>query len=327
MKYLIYSISVLIVLSIFYSTRTESMMNKLTGNIEILSDSNIFRVNLSSEEKEVILTKNKDYLISSFHTSPDIKMRVIATTGSVDDPTRLVLYSGNKRFETILKKVFVGYPSFSPDGKYIAYLKKDYNSNKWIDDWYLYLVNIDGSSDRQLTNLSLSNYRPSWFPDGEKLIVTSKNMSIFIVNAKTGEASKIINHGIAPSLSNDGKSIAYLSKEVDLETTNLINDYVNMSKENYITASNDEEKSKNMNEIESFFFKNSIYIYNIESDEYKKLTEILPIEAPVLWSPKDKYLLFNDEKTLGHEIYVIDIETSAKKNLSSIKGEIMYWGD
>jgi Tol biopolymer transport system component len=303
-------------------------MNELTGNIEILSDSNIFKVTLPSGKKEVVLKKNKDYLISSFNTSPANKKRVISTTGSIDDPTRLVFYSENKGFETILKEVFVGFPSFAHDGKSIAYLKRDYNSNNWIDDWYLYLMNSDGSFDKQLTTLSLSNYRPSWFPDGKRLAVTKKNLSIYVVDMISRDEKKIVEYGVAPTVSNNGRFIAYLAKEIDTAKRKSIKDYMQLTVKEYNDAKKENgTKNKEMLEIESSFFRNAIYIYDVELGKSRKLTEILSIEAPVIWSPNDEFLLFNDERSLGHELYTLKIKTGEIEKLSGVNGEIMFWGE
>lgn len=61
-----------------------------------------------------------------------------------------------------------GPPSWSPDGKTLAYTSQDKEENEKI-----FLVNSDGSGKRQLTSDTSRQWNPSFSPDGKSLVFVS----------------------------------------------------------------------------------------------------------------------------------------------------------
>ena len=59
-------------------------------------------------------------------------------------------------------------PSFSPDGKQIAF-----TSNR-DGNFEVYLMNADGSSLRRVTNHPERDDYPMWHPDGKRLVMVSE---------------------------------------------------------------------------------------------------------------------------------------------------------
>jgi TolB protein len=56
-------------------------------------------------------------------------------------------------------------PSWSPDGKHIAYM-----SRKGGNDFEICVMNADGTGQVQLTDNNVGDFTPSWSPDGKKII-------------------------------------------------------------------------------------------------------------------------------------------------------------
>jgi len=342
MKYLIYILSAF--LFVIVSVTTMNAMgirniNKLSGYIESWSDYSIRRIDLATGKSEEIFRKNQNINIGNyliyFDISPDGKERVLATTGSVstgckddsDNPTKLLIYTDDKKLTTIMNKAFVGYPSFSPDGKFIAYLFSQYEKEKknWVGDQYLYLISSDGSSDKQVSKISCDIHKPSWFPDGKKLAVGSKNLDICIIDIRTGTEKRIIDFGMAPSVSHDGKKIVYMSKEVDASVKTSMVGYQKITMKEYKdTYMNKKDKQKEM-ELATLFQKFSIFIYDVASGKSKKLTDELFVSQsdPLIWSPDDKYILYTDRKWEGLNIYALNIETAEKQKVTY--GIAMGW--
>jgi Tol biopolymer transport system component len=100
-------------------------------------------------------------------------------------------------------------PSWSPDGSKIAYIQAD----------GIYLMNADGTGQRQLINRALGDPRtgkpiwsifiavPQWSPDGQWIAyhrcdtgvcIVNKN-TIYKVNVETGQEVKIVDGGGYPS--------------------------------------------------------------------------------------------------------------------------------
>ncbi|MFQ6043052.1 MAG: gliding motility-associated C-terminal domain-containing protein, partial [Candidatus Poribacteria bacterium] len=60
-------------------------------------------------------------------------------------------------------------PAWSPDGTKIAF-----QSNRH-GNWDIFLINIDGSQEEQLTNSVANEIKPKWSPDGKRMLFISDN--------------------------------------------------------------------------------------------------------------------------------------------------------
>ena len=61
----------------------------------------------------------------------------------------------------------------SPDGKHIAFTVKKYNLSQGTTNSEIYLMNADGSNQRQLTNSPGADYHPRWHKDSKHLLFIS----------------------------------------------------------------------------------------------------------------------------------------------------------
>jgi Tol biopolymer transport system component len=131
------------------------------------------------------------------------------------------------------------YPTFSPDGKSIAYVlagTPTATGQDWGND--VYLAAVDGSNPRLLLKHDAQGALVDalvWTPDGTALILgynravfdasgryQSSILQIQRVNIATGERTVLIPSGSQPSLSWDGKSIVYvLYPSPDLQASDL----------------------------------------------------------------------------------------------------------
>jgi Tol biopolymer transport system component len=111
-------------------------------------------------------------------------------------------------------------PSFSPDGKRVAYHVTRVGT---LPD--VYVMNSDGGNQTQLTTNPETDQRPSWFPDGEEIAFLSRRQGhdeMWALSLKSGRERKLF--GLAqdisfPQLSPDGNQVVFNSKKSG--TTNL----------------------------------------------------------------------------------------------------------
>ena len=100
-------------------------------------------------------------------------------------------------------------PSFSPDGKRIAFAS-DRNGN-----FDIYVVDTDGTNLVRVTSRAANERAPTWSPDGTRLAIQTRQFGtaeIAIVVVATGEVTRLTNETNAagnPDWAPDGTEIAY----------------------------------------------------------------------------------------------------------------------
>lgn len=159
-----------------------------------------------------------DYL-TSYNLSPDGKRAVIEARGEIFS---LPAEEGYIQNLTRSSGAAERFPSWSPDGKYIAY---------WSDKSGNYELTVrdlsQGSAETKLTSLGPGfRYNIWWSPDSKKMVFVDQTMSFNLYNMETKTLDKIDQdlylyegslRGWTPSWSSDSKWLAY---EKSLESRN-----------------------------------------------------------------------------------------------------------
>jgi Tol biopolymer transport system component len=112
-------------------------------------------------------------------------------------------------------------PAYSPDGTQIAYVTNQDRSN-----WDLWVMNADGSNQRQLTrkndsNSTISDGGPAWSPDGKTIAFErwTGTWNVYTISAgsTTNNPVQLTNgtkwHSGEPTFTPDGTAIDYTSSE------------------------------------------------------------------------------------------------------------------
>ena len=152
----------------------------------------------------------------------------------------------------------VGYDGgawWSPDGKRIVYRAnhpqtpeataayKDLLAQRLVrpNKMDLWIMNADGSDQRQITNLGAASFGPSWTPDGRKIVFSSNhhtdpklgNFDLFLINPDGSGLEQVTTASTFdgfPMFSPDGKKLVWASNRNDdnpHETNIFIADWVN----------------------------------------------------------------------------------------------------
>ena len=83
--------------------------------------------------------------------------------------------------------------------------------------WAIYLLRLDGSAERRLTDLNADNYSANWSPDGRQIVFVSErdgNAEIYTMNADGTGAKRLTQQAgkdNSPIWSPDGQKIAFVS--------------------------------------------------------------------------------------------------------------------
>lgn len=103
------------------------------------------------------------------------------------------------------------YPTFSPDGKHLAFARKE--GGRWI----LYLRDLDSLALTELTpDVSAGDcYQPAWSPDGARIAFRSDREAgrgLYLLDARTRAASQLTSYGYYPAWSPDGTKVVFSSE-------------------------------------------------------------------------------------------------------------------
>ena len=114
-------------------------------------------------------------------------------------------------FNDLVNVKRVGDPQLSPDGKRVAYTVGIVNKAENRTLTHIYIVNIDGSGQRQLTKGDKSHSSPRWSPDGKYIAYTSGGQIWTMENDGDNprQVTKISSGAGNPVWSADGKWIAF----------------------------------------------------------------------------------------------------------------------
>ncbi len=96
-----------------------------------------------------------------------------------------------------------GFPSWSPDGKQIAFCSNRHGN---MD---IFVMNADGSDVRRLTSNEANDRGPTWSPDGKQIAFTSSREggTAYVVNADGTQESSLAVRGRPVAWSPDGQSL------------------------------------------------------------------------------------------------------------------------
>jgi len=185
--------------------------------------------------KNLTRLTNYDTYTAEGILSPD-GTRIVFTSlkdGDLDIYTMNVDGTDVKRLTTT--PGYDGGPWWSPDGTKIVYRAWHYDNEEDLKAYQdllkegmirpnkmeLFVMNADGSDQRQITKLGGANFGPSWTPDGQRIIFSSnhknprsRNFDLYIVGLDGNNLEQITTHGEFdgfPMFSPDGTKLIWAS--------------------------------------------------------------------------------------------------------------------
>jgi TolB protein len=193
------------------------------------------------------------------------------------------------------------FPSFSPDGRRVAY------SSTRSGSWDIYVMDVDGRNVTQITDGPMHDLHPSFSPCGTRLVYCSTGgrsgqWELWLVNLVTGER-KMIGYGLFPRWSPD--------------------------------ATVDRIAFQRSRQRGLRWF--SLWTLDLVDDEARRVTEVAAssnaaIVSPT-WSPDGRRLAFAtvvepvDGRRAQHDIWIINVDGTGRQRVTDGVGTNLspYW--
>ncbi|MEK6837007.1 MAG: DUF5050 domain-containing protein [Nanoarchaeota archaeon] len=211
------------------------------------------------------------------------------------------------------------YPSWSPDGKRIAFTSD--RCGIWNPE--IYVMDADGGNQKKLTNNPPINVIPSWIniisswsPDGKKIVFESTrygNSEIYVMDADGGNPERLTNNPAAdrePSYSSDGNKIAFMSNR-DGNPKIYIMDSDGSNQKRLTNNSAGGWNPSWSHDGKKIAFEsardgnNEIYVMNADGSNQKNLTDNPSSDESPSWSPDGKSIAFMSNRDGNFEIYMM----------------------
>ncbi len=195
---------------------------------------------------------------------------------------------GNPRRLTDSDVLTEGRPTWSPDGKYIAF------DGEWEvalkpRGHNIFVIDADGSDLRQLTDMDLPMKAsdPAWSPDGQQIAFSAgkgPGSEIYVMDADGGNARRLARtagRSLAPSWSPDGRQIAFMY-----------------------------DPGGGLN-----FW--DVYVMDADGGRRRNLTNHPSYDAYPSWSPDGRRIAFQSNRDGNAEIHVMDADGANPRNLTN----------
>ena len=221
-------------------------------------------------------------------------------------------------------------PTLSPDGKQMIFLKLLEGKEQ------MFMANIDGRAERQLTHDSLDLEDPAWSPDGRSVAyvrLEGQKNALYVMDLATGSARKLsppTQSPIHPAWMPDGRSILYCTNDdldpprknnaevyrVDVSSgqlTTVIAGGVNT----YPVPSPDGRKIafRKMLDINS-----EVFVADIDGRNVKNLTADPAFEGWPAWSPDGKRIAFAANRNSAYQVFVMNADGSGVNLVANTEG-------
>jgi len=231
-----------------------------------------------------------------------------------------------------LTHVDTGEPFPSPDGKKILF------ESRVGANYQLFTMNLDGTSQVQLTRDATDHDLPSWSPDGKKIAFVSDRTGhelIYVMNADgTGEQEPVSDpnaDSIHPQWSPDSTKLIYCLDDdlhppkknasdilvLDLATkkiTTLITGGVNT----YPSYSPDGTKVAFRRMIGDM--NSEVFVANSDGTNQRNISNHMAFDGWPSWSPDSKQIAFASNRRSSYQIFLMNADGSNVRLLSNTEG-------
>ncbi len=205
------------------------------------------------------------------------------------------------------------YPTWSPDGKKIAFV-----SNRNGGHQQIWVIDADGKNPIRLTD-GLVDWGPDWSPDGTKIVYDTVRVpedhnlapgGITVMDADGNNKKVFRNRGYHPSWSPDGKRIVCVN---DGQIYVIDADGRNSEQLTHDVGFKRMPSWSHDGTLIAYLANHRIWVMDGNGKNERRLTKINSDEHPT-WSPDSESIAFHSFQR-GVGIYVVDVTSGAVDTL------------
>jgi TolB protein len=232
--------------------------------------------------------------------------------------------SGVKRLTEDVERL--NQPTWSPDGRYIAYVRRE-----WPTNLEIYVIKLDGSDPIRLTyNLNAFDIEPDWSPDGSKLAFASskyRNLDIFTMDLDDFQQTQLTENpgaDTSPDWSPDGERIVYRSEQdgnheifvMRADGSGQINLTQHIASDTDPAWSPNGERIAFVSDREGF---ENIYVMDANGSNPTRLTTCQCKDTYPAWSTDGNLLAFYSDRDGNFDVYVVNVDGSNQTQITHHK--------
>jgi dipeptidyl aminopeptidase/acylaminoacyl peptidase len=226
-------------------------------------------------------------------------------------------------------------PQVSPDGNWVAYVVSTIDEKADRSNSHIWMVNIDGSNNRQITFSSESESSPRWSPDGKYVSFTSsrpgkaRGNQVWLLDRSGGEAyqlteikGRLQGHEWSP----DSKRLALVIGDPDPESEPTPTPQPGVTTPPRVPKPIVIDRYRFKQDGQGYLRSGRhtyIYLFDLETKKLDRLTKSKWDESSPAWSPDGTRIAFmsnhadDPDRDPAAQLYVVDAKPgSAEKQLT-----------
>src|SRR5688572_7300091 len=224
-------------------------------------------------------------------------------------------------------------PQVSPDGNWVAYVVSTVDAKADRSNSHIWMVNIDGSNNRQITFSTESENSPRWSPDGKYLSFTSsrpgktRGNQVWLLDRNGGEAyqlteikGRLQGHEWSP----DSKRLALVIGDPDPEAEPTPSPQPGTTATPRVPTPIVIDRYRFKQDGQGYLLSGRhsyVYLFDIETNKLERLTKSKWDESAPAWSPDGTRIAFmsnhsNDpDRDPAAQLYVVDAKPGSTEKL------------
>jgi TolB protein len=232
-------------------------------------------------------------------------------------------------------------PAISPDGTQIAFLTARHDPSPSFPDlkYEIYVMGIDGSHPRRLTETDAAEDHPAWSPDGNRIIFDADYdgdgfYELYTMNADGTDGTRLTSNAANDQFADwspDGTQIAFSSDrngnwdifvmDADGSNQQALTDNPNWE---LFPAWSPDGTQIAFTGLAPRSRNTDVFVMNADGSDVRQLTDSPRFDENPVWSPDGSLIAFQTERDGNFEIYVMSPDGNNQRPLAAYPADELW---